>query len=442
MSSRRSRPQDVTTVIAVRPDTEVVLPHACEVDPQPSLSTPASRARVRGLDLARALAVLGMMIIHITPVTDERGLRPLVVVVTSGNSAALFAVLAGVGVGLTTGRHQRPRGRPWSGAALSMVVRTVFIGGLGLLLGLFVPADSSAQLILPTYAVLFVMLIPFLGAGPRFNIAFGLGVAAVMPLISHLIRATWQLPGALEVQESIPNDLELSDPIGYLVQLMITGAFPAITWFAYACVGLGIGSTLIAQRHVAVRLVSGGLALMATAALTGWLLMDVLGGRTHLAAVAARSMSLDALTDLLVWGGSGTLPTTSWWWNAVLAPHTGTSLDLIFSLGVACVVLGLALIIGRTVAAPLQPLMTLGSMPLTAYVGHLVMLSIPFLEHSSWTTWLIQVAVLLVFANVWRVWFSRGPFGEVLSWFTSAVKRRSEPPYVPARAISLVERAT
>lgn len=426
-------------VTGVSSDGGIQLAHACEIEPEPPSKRPrGSRTRVTGLDLARALAVLGMMIIHITPMVDEDGLKPLAWVITSGNSAALFAVLAGVGVGLTTGRHEPPRGRRWVGAALNLVVRTLFIGSLGLLLGFFVPADSSAEVILPTYAVLFVMLIPFLRASARFDIAFGLGAAIVTPLISHVIRATWQLPGWDQVQGNIPNLTLLDpliDPVGTLTQLLLTGTFPALTWFAYACVGLGVGRTMIWNRHVAAKLLAGGVALAALAAAAGWFLMDVVGGRVQLAAVASRSMSLEAFTELLVWGAGGTLPTTSWWWNAVLAPHTGTPLDLLFTIGVACAALGACLIIGRTISTPIQPLVTLGSMPLTAYVGHLIMLNIPVLKHDSWTTLLIQFVVLLVFANLWRVWFSKGPLEAVLGLFTGAVKNWTQPPHTPARAL-------
>ena len=97
--------------------------------------------------------------------------------------------------------------------------------------------------------------------------------------------------------------------------------------------------------------------------------------------------------------------------------------------------LGACLIIGRTISTPIQPLVTLGSMPLTAYVGHLIMLNIPVLKHDSWTTLLIQFVVLLVFANLWRVWFSKGPLEAVLGLFTGAVKNWTQPPHTPARAL-------
>ena len=435
---QRARSADPPPAPSLPPDIPArggTLAHACAAEPSPPPPPRATRIRVAGLDLARALAVLGMMTVHLTPLVSDDGMRPLAWIVASGNSAALFAVLAGVGVGLTTGRNHPPSGRAWTGAALNLVVRTLFIGTLGLLLGLLVDADQ-ASIILPTYAVLFVMLVPILRASARFDLVLGLLAAVGAPLVSHVIRRTWELPGSAALASN-PNltlvDLA-ADPAGSLVTVMLTGTFPALTWFAYACVGLGIGRTAIGRRHVAASLLALGAALAAFASLAGWLLLDVVGGRTQLAAVASRSMSLEAYTDILVWGAGGTLPTTTRWWNAVLAPHTGTPLDLLFTLGIACGVLGACLIVGRVVARPLRPLTTLGSMPLSAYVGHLLMLQVPVLADASWLSLLVQFAILLVAAGLWRLWFSRGPLEMVLGVFTSTVKRwlPSEPP-APAR---------
>ena len=418
-------PASAATPDLIVDDTEDALAHAClPAEEQAPQAPVVRRTRVAGLDLARALAVLGMMTVHLTPLLTRDGLRPIAWIITSGNSAALFAVLAGVGVGLTTGRDRPPRGRRWVGATLNLVVRTLFIGTLGLLLGFFVDA-SVASIILPTYAVLFVMLIPVLRAGARIDMALGIAVAIGAPLLSHVIRRTWALRGSagLEVNPDLTLLDLVTNPAGAGTALMLTGTFPALTWFAYTCFGLGIGRTAIARRHVAASLLAIGAFLAGVASLAGWLLMDVVSGRRELAAAAARSMSLEAYTDILVWGADGTLPTTTRWWNAVLAPHTGTPLDLLFTLGVATGVLGLCLIVGRVVERPLRPLTLLGSMPLSAYVAHLIMLQIPGLGNAGWWSLGAQFVILMVAASLWRLWFARGPLEMVLGVFTAMIKR-------------------
>ena len=58
--------------------------------------------RVRGIDVARCLALVGMMTAHVLRGVED-GSVTLTHQVVSGRSSALFAVLAGVGIVLVTG---------------------------------------------------------------------------------------------------------------------------------------------------------------------------------------------------------------------------------------------------------------------------------------------------------------------------------------------------
>src|SRR5918995_6419701 len=67
-----------------------------------------STGRLAGIDAARGLALLGMMATHLL-LTFERtaALTPTWVGLTfSGRAAALFAVLAGIGLALSTGKER------------------------------------------------------------------------------------------------------------------------------------------------------------------------------------------------------------------------------------------------------------------------------------------------------------------------------------------------
>ena len=77
--------------------------------------------RVVGVDAARGLALLGMVSVHVLPATDGDGGESLAYAVASGRSAALFAVLAGVGLALA---------RP---SVPALLVRALVIGLAGLL---------------------------------------------------------------------------------------------------------------------------------------------------------------------------------------------------------------------------------------------------------------------------------------------------------------------
>jgi uncharacterized membrane protein len=70
----------------------------------PGRSAPA---RLHGIDAARGLALLGMMATHLLPTFESNAnLTPTWIgLIFSGRAAALFAVLAGVGLALSTGKH-------------------------------------------------------------------------------------------------------------------------------------------------------------------------------------------------------------------------------------------------------------------------------------------------------------------------------------------------
>src|SRR4051794_9310486 len=67
-------------------------------------AAPSATSRLRGVDAARGLALLGMIAAHALPLTD--GDQPSMVGrVVNGPAAALFGVLAGLSVALLTGRR-------------------------------------------------------------------------------------------------------------------------------------------------------------------------------------------------------------------------------------------------------------------------------------------------------------------------------------------------
>src|SRR3712207_8805694 len=56
------------------------------------------RARLVGIDAARGIALVGMMAVHNFEATDQDGELSLAWSLAAGKSAALFALLAGVGI--------------------------------------------------------------------------------------------------------------------------------------------------------------------------------------------------------------------------------------------------------------------------------------------------------------------------------------------------------
>src|SRR5262245_40639853 len=117
------------------------------------------KGRIVGVDAARGAALLGMIATHVIPDFDDQGRLTTAHLIAAGRAAAAFAVLAGVALTLVTARAAHPR--------TSTCVRAVCIGAIGLALGV---TATPVAVILPYYAVLFVLAVPLLRA-PRWVLA-------------------------------------------------------------------------------------------------------------------------------------------------------------------------------------------------------------------------------------------------------------------------------
>jgi uncharacterized membrane protein len=386
---------------------------------------PAARGdrRIVGIDLARGIALLGMAATHMLMVTDDEGYLTPVGLVFAGRSSALFALLAGVSLAVVSGGTAPRRGRDRARVSTSIAIRAVLIGLLGLVL---VEAGAPVAVILTYYAVLFVLALPFLGlhAGPLALLAGAWAVLA--PLVSHLVRPEFP-PGP---GEQVGLEVLLTDPGTAVVRLLLTGYYPVLVWLAYVLAGLAVGRSDLRERATALRLLIGGLALAATA----WIVSTVL-----LAAGPARVLDPDGTAGLDGWGAAwwlqngeayGTVPTGDWRWLLVAAAHTGTPFDLLHTIGTSLAVLGACLLITRSdlVRRLARPVAAVGSMTLTLYTVHVLLL---VSEVGTWgepAYYWAQVVGALVVAPLWLWRFRRGPLEQLVHAISHDIARAAVPP--------------
>jgi uncharacterized membrane protein YeiB len=230
------------------------------------------------------------------------------------------------------------------------------------------------------------------------------------------------VPGVPDVSNTTVAAL-LADPGAAATQLLVTGQYPALAWAAYICAGLAVGRSRLYRRSPVAGVMLLGLGLAGAASAASWFLLDRAGGRAVLEQAALSSMTLQEYSELLTVGVDGTLPATSPWWLAVNAPHTGTPFDLIFTIGVALLVLGGMILLGRAASGLLRPLAAAGSMVLTLYAAHLLLLVAPFMPEDPMTAFAAHVVVLGGFALVWRHFFARGPVEHVVRALASRAGR-------------------
>lgn len=393
------------------------IPHACEPGetPHDTAEEGTRRTRLVGVDAARGLALLGMVAVHVyTASTDDRGVT-IPWLLSNGTSSATFAVLGGIGLAFMSGRTT-PERAPLRTTIVRLATRAVLILAVGLLLGAVIPA-GTAGVILPYLGLLFLMAIPVIRLRALSLFVLAALWLVLSPVLSHLVR---QQVTAWESTNLVLGDL-LQQPGTSLLALLVTGLYPALTWFTYILLGLGVGRLALDARRYAV-LFAGVGALLALAAvwLSGMLLGPV-GGLDRLARDVEGTMTLSAFTGMLTWGGDGTYPATSWWWLASDAPHTGTQLDLLRTAGIALLVLGICLMAASGLPRLLGLLAAPGSMTLTLYSAHLLLLLLPLGTLPEHLQFLFHVLVLTAFGVVWQRAYGRGPLEAFVAWTCRSV---------------------
>lgn len=320
-----------------------------------------------------------MMIVHAITNTDPTtGEATLTGELLAGRSAALFAVLAGVGLALLTGGRDsdRPAARvSWERRVIA--VRALIIIAIGLFMAML---PAGVAIILVHYGVLFLLALPFLRLGARALAGLAAAWVALAPV------AYWYLQNALRPGEigagtmepvdrlwSSPSVMDLGSPQLLGLDLLITGYYPLLLWPAYLFAGMAIGRLNLRRLRTAVWLLVGGAAVAAAS----WVL-----GRTMLERlpVEERMLQISGWEPAAVRGelltGTHHLPlVTEPGWFLLVTPHQGSTVDLVHTLSAAAAVVGLCLLLAR-LKWLIAPLAGAGSMPLSLYVGHLVVLAL------------------------------------------------------------------
>lgn len=376
----------------------------------------SGRDRIVGVDMARALALFGMMATHLLPESVDGETVSWWQQVAGGRAAALFALLAGVSLALVTSRAVAAPREDTDGEVVSrrtalraarwgIVVRAGVIGVLGLLLG---GLETGIAVILTYYALLFILSLPFLGMRWQTLVWLSVGFAVLAPVVSHVLRQS--LPERSGANPSL--EFLLLKPVQLLTELLLTGYYPALPWMTYLLAGLALGRLPLGRIRVAVTLVVTGAVLAAASWGASWWLLHRLGGLERLRATSPDTPPFGDLSieQGLVRGTFGTTPTSSWWWLTTSAPHSSTPFDLVQTTGSALLVLGLCLLAAHASARVVSTLFAAGTMTLTLYSLHLAALDMGVgpprgtVELFWW-----HVAGATAFAVAWRATLGRGP---------------------------------
>lgn len=370
--------------------------------PQPSGHTgnapasPGSPARPRGprlvgVDIARGLAILGMFVAHLGDDGPRGRHDPEWFVVADGRSAALFALLAGVSLALANGRQVPPSGLALTRARLATLVRA----GVLLLVGVvLVMLGTPVLVILPAYAAIFVLALPFLGADRRVLLLGSVAAAVVSPTVIFLLTTPLERGGV----SAAARVTGLPDPVEHLpMDEFVTGAYPALVFLAYILLGMIVGRSNLSSVSVQLGLIGSGTILAAAAWGSSRVVLDALG--PDASPLAVRLASAGA--------------------------HDDSTLEVIGNCGTSLAVIGLCLLLtrpgtaaGRAASAVLSPVAAAGATSLSVYSFHIVAIFLLgndvvwYPESNAVLVWFVVVA--LAGAWLWRRFLGRGPLERLL----------------------------
>ena len=386
--------------------------------------------RIRGVDLARGLAMLGMLAAHVSMAPELVPTDPSTWAgVVHGRSSILFATLAGVSVALMTGRTTPPSGDELVRARLRLLVRAVCLFVVG---GAVQLLSTPVAVILEYYAVLLVLCVPLLRVRSRWLFTAAGAVALVVPSL---------LVGYRSLSGVVPG---LSGGGGELGQLALNGFYPVVVWAAFVLAGLGVGRLDLGAVRVRRWLVVAGTSLAVLGYGSSWVATQVFPSVDPASAYASSSSGGSAASgasgstassapsssapypdpayakgddvDLTGFGcidyGDGTYycaspdssspitPESAADWGVGgdgsggpgvvwptadqllgTAAHSGTTPEVLGSGGVALAVIGVCLVVSealgrRRLGWLVAPVVAVGAMSLTVYSAHLVGLAV------------------------------------------------------------------
>ncbi|MCY0928513.1 heparan-alpha-glucosaminide N-acetyltransferase domain-containing protein [Streptomyces sp. H27-H1] len=359
--------------------------------------------RLTGLDAARGTAVLGMFAVHVGPPPTPEGPGWLFVA-ADGRAPAVFTLIAGFSLALARSRTAGPP------PLRTTLVRCAVLAALGL----FLAAPSPGILvILAFYAVYFLAAEPFTRLRTRTLAAVAAASVVLGPVLSYLLGPALGLRAGGRGATPVPADLaSWTGAGGMLRDLLLSGAYPLLTYFPYVLAGMALGRLADLRGKRSLRRLTGyGAALAIAGYGASWLALGP-GGRRRaplLQAVAREHPWAAADPDpvaAVLRQQFGAVPSTSWDWLLTAGPYSQTPLETIGNRGVGAALIGLLALAahgaGRAAARLLRPLAAVGAMALTVYVVHALA---PAVFMPGWSGWEVLAgfsASALIGCVLWR----------------------------------------
>ncbi len=364
-----------------------------------AVNKPPAARRIIGLDIARAFAIVGMVIVNfkITMGAGDSGPQWLrtFAALFDGRAAATFVVLAGIGASLGSSRARRSDDpAPRRAARITLLKRALFLFVLGWAFFPIWPAD-----ILHFYGLYLAVGALVLFAPDRRLLSLSLlaTVVALAFIVTFDPFENWNL-----------DDYSyegLATPSGFIRNLFFDGFHPVFPWVAFYLFGMWLGRSdlrdSVWRRTLAIR---AAVVVAATEA-AAWIV------------IGPKGTSLDHLDA------------ESWRWLFSVGPIPPLPLYIVAGGGTAVLVILGSIWLGERLSTELtEPLVSTGQLALSIYLAHVfvgmgILDLMGRLESQSleWAviTSLVFSLVAVLFSWAWRRRYPRGP----LEWVMRRVAR-------------------
>ncbi|TAI46736.1 DUF418 domain-containing protein [Flagellimonas allohymeniacidonis] len=191
------------------------------------------KERIIGIDVARALAVIGMILVNFKVAFGDKGSSSLKFILSllEGKAAATFVVLAGIGIAfLSKSAIKGENSEKLKKIKSRLLKRSLFLFVVGLAYLPIWPAD-----ILHFYGV--YMLITLLVLTSRRGKVFGLATFLVVLFPVLMLVFNYDLNWDYKTYEYV----NFWTPSGFVSNLMYNGFHPVVPWSAFMLIGLWFG---------------------------------------------------------------------------------------------------------------------------------------------------------------------------------------------------------
>jgi uncharacterized protein len=300
--------------------------------------------RIFGYDVARAVAILGMVIVHFSLVMSADQTSPAWLATVNGfldgRAAATFMVLAGIGITLMT----RRAAESGDTAAVTKARMTLVRRGLFLLVLGFINLTMWPGDILRVYGVsMFVASRMFMATNRNLLVwasFFVLAFVVVFAMVDFEQNWNWE---TLEYRG-------LWTPVGVVRNLIYDGFRSVLPWTGFILFGMWLGRVDLRNRQVNNRTLFAAVVITVAAELVSWLCLRYTGGHPDI-------MSRDEAMALF---GTQSMP--------------ALPIFMLAAGGTAVAVIAFCVrIVGDPPRFIWQPLIATGQMALTWYFAHIVL---------------------------------------------------------------------